>query len=103
MDRIASVCVDRDSVTPLRISHRRVGGSSGSALLFVSDMPAVSWCVTVSHCPRRFDEFEDIPVSGRRTSARWQDSHAHLLVTFDYCLFSSDCKGFDCYDTWTSH
>ena len=43
----------------------------------------------MSHCPRRFDEFEDIPVRGRRTSARWQDLHAHL-VTFDYCFFSSD-------------
>ena len=57
-----------------RSPHRRVWGSSCSALLF----------------PRRFDEFEDIPVSGRRTSARWQDIHAHLLVTFDYCFFSSD-------------
>ena len=31
--------------------HRRVQGSSCSALVFVSDVPAVSWCVIVSHCP----------------------------------------------------
>ena len=70
--------------------HRRVQGSSCSALLFVSDVPAVSWCVILSHCPWRFDEFKEIPVSGRKTSACWQDIHAHLLVTFDYYFFSSD-------------
>ena len=32
----------------------------------------------------------DIPVSGRRTSVRWQNVQADLLVTFDYCFFSSD-------------
>ena len=54
--------------------HRLVRGSSCSTLFF----------------PRRINEFEDIPVRGRRTSIRWQDIHAHLLVTFDYCFFSSD-------------
>ena len=33
---------------------------------------------------------EDIPVCGRWTRVRWQNVHAYLRVTFDYCFFSSD-------------
>ena len=54
--------------------YRCVRGVSCSALLF----------------PWWFDEFEDIPVGGRKSSAHWQGIHAHLFVTFDYCFFSSD-------------
>ena len=54
--------------------HRLVRGSSCSMLFF----------------PRRINKFDDIPVRGRRTSIRWHDIHANLLVTFDYCFFSSD-------------
>ena len=54
--------------------HRFVRGSSCSTLLF----------------PRRIDEFEDIPVSGRRASFLWRNLCAYLLGTFDYCFFSSD-------------
>ena len=53
--------------------HRLVRGSSCSALLF----------------PRRFDDFEDIPVNGRGTSVRQQDIHASFLVTL-HSRFSSD-------------
>ena len=38
---------------------------------------------------QRFDGFDDIPVSGRRTSVHPQNIHAHLLVTLNIC-FSSD-------------
>ena len=68
IDGIASVYADRDWVTPLRIS------------------PQTS---TLFH-PWWTDELEDIPVYGRWTSVRWQNVHAYLLVTFDYCFFSSD-------------
>ena len=54
--------------------HRLVQGSSCSTLFL----------------PRWTDELEDIPVCGRWTSVRWQNVHAYLLVTFDYCFFSSD-------------
>ena len=50
-----------------RSPHKLVRGSSCSTLLF----------------PRQIDEFEDTLVSGRRTSVRWQNVHAYLLVTFD--------------------
>ena len=54
--------------------HRLVRGSSCSTLFL----------------HRWTDELEDIPVSGWWTSVRWQNVHAYLLVTFDYCFFSSD-------------
>ena len=66
--------MDRDWVTPLRISPQTCTGLFLFLLFF----------------PRRIDEFEDIPASGRRTGVRWQNVHAYLLVTFDYCFFSSD-------------
>ena len=65
---------DRDWVTPLRISPQTCTGFSCSTLFL----------------PRWINEFEDIPVSRRWTSVRWQNVHAYLLVTFDYCFFSSD-------------
>ena len=57
-----------------RSPHRLVRGSSCSTLFL----------------PRWTDELEDIPVCGRWTNVRWQNVHASLLVTFDYCFFSSD-------------
>ena len=54
--------------------HRLVRGSSCSTLFI----------------PQWTDELENIPVCGRWTSVRWQNVHAYLLVTFDYCFFSSD-------------
>ena len=69
VDGIASVYADHDWVTLLRISPQTCPG------LFLFDVVSSS---------------VDIPVCGRWTSVRWQNVHAYLLVTFDYCFFPSD-------------
>ena len=65
---------DRDWVTPLRISPQTCMG------LFLFDIVFIGGLLNS----------RDIPVSGRGTSVRWHNVHACLLVTFDYCFFSSD-------------
>ena len=66
-------------------------GTVTGSLLFGSPRRLVrgSSCSTL-FLPRWTDELEGIPVCGRWTSVRWQNVHAYLLVTFDYCFFSLD-------------
>ena len=79
--------VRRASLTGSPVCYWTVTGS----LLFGSPHRLVqgSSCLTL-FLPRWTDELEDIPVCGRWTSVRWQNVHSYLLVTFNYCFFSSD-------------
>ena len=83
------ICAERQDY--IRLASLTGSPVCTGSLLFGSPhrLVRVSSCSTL-FLPRWTDELDDITVCGRWTSVCWQNVHASLLVTFDYCLFSSD-------------